>query len=34
MITIVQPNIFVVGDLEKLKANSNVDGAPDLVVEI
>ncbi|MCW3092715.1 MAG: Uma2 family endonuclease [Ferruginibacter sp.] len=32
--TVVQPDIIVVCDAEKLKDNRSVDGAPDLVVEI
>ncbi len=32
--TVVQPDIIVVCDDEKLKDNRSVDGAPDLVVEI
>ena len=32
--TVVQPDIIVVCDSEKLKDNRSVDGAPDLVVEI
>jgi len=31
---VVQPDIIVVWDKEKLKDNRSVDGAPDLVVEI
>ncbi len=32
--TVVQPDIIVVCDEEKLKDNRSVDGAPDLIVEI
>src|ERR1700712_2191748 len=32
--TVVQPDIIVVCDEEKLKDNRSVDGAPDLVVEV
>ena len=32
--TVVQPDIIVVCDAEKLKDNRSVDGAPELVVEI
>ena len=32
--TVVQPDLLVVCDLEKIKMNRNVMGAPDLVVEI
>jgi Uma2 family endonuclease len=32
--TVVQPDIIVVCDPEKLKDNRSVDGAPDLVVEV
>ena len=34
IITVVQPDIIVVCDEEKLKDNRSVDGAPELVVEI
>ena len=34
IITVVQPDIIVVCDAEKLKDNRSVDGAPELVVEI
>ena len=32
--TVVQPDIFVVSDKEKLKDDSSVDGAPEFIVEI
>ena len=34
IITVVQPDIIVVCDAEKLKDNRSIDGAPELVVEI